>query len=105
MPRFNLVLIFFQLLAQSFNAIHADMALPTMKQILLLIAVYSLIINQSSKSSKSKKQTFTPVHEKTDFPVKPTHAKPPAQDIATPAFSYTTFRLTASYPLFYSELK
>ena len=71
-----------------------------MKQILLLIAVYSLIINQSSKSSKAKKQTFTPVHEKTELPRKSAQGSVQARDIVAPVFSYTTFRLISAYPLF-----
>lgn len=79
-----------------------QLALPTMKQILLLIAVYSLIINQSSKSHKAKKQTFTPVHEKTESPRKSAQGSVQARDMVAPIFSFTTFRLISSYPLYTS---
>ena len=72
-----------------------------MKQILLLIAIYSLIINQSSKSSAIKKDKLPSIQEKQQsvIPMNAVQAKPQPLDMVAPIFSYTTFRFLTREPL------
>ena len=68
-----------------------------MKQLLLLVAIYSLIINQSSKSETPKMKTFTPVNEiKRTDPIAPQARINPHVFVA-PLFTYSSYRLMSSY--------
>jgi hypothetical protein len=80
----------------------AELPYLDMKQILLLIAVYSLIINQSSKSSGIKKDKLPSIQQKQQ-PVTPMNAvkdKSEPLELVAPVFSYTTFRFLTQEPLF-----
>jgi hypothetical protein len=77
-----------------------------MKQLLLLIAVYALIVNQISKNP-DKKDQVVPVKkelqsvnhiEKTMTATTPANSQP--KDFITPVFNYAAFRLISSYPLY-----
>lgn len=74
-----------------------------MKQILLLIAVYSLIINQSSKSSEIKKESLPPIKGKQQHSpntLKTESGQPSTGDLMAPVFGFTTYRLLTGDPLF-----
>ena len=73
-----------------------------MKQILLLVAVYALIINQSSKSGTAKKDTPSkPVRENIDRQLQANSGQRPVNpDFISPVFSYTTLRFLTGYPTF-----
>jgi hypothetical protein len=74
-----------------------------MKQILLLIAVYALIINQSTKSELVKKELQTKTTK--DTKVNPqlqtfSDKEPTNPDFIAPVFTYSTLRFLTGYPSF-----
>ena len=79
-----------------------------MKQILLLVAVYSLIFNQISKgSAKDRAANPKPKQEVRNSEkevnpatfVKNVPGKSSPRDFVAPVFSFTTLRLMTSYPI------
>ena len=76
-----------------------------MKQLLLLVAVYSLIINQTGKKMKTKGKAFSPVQVTEQKKSNPPQGRLQAHDFIAPAFSYSTFLIIRSFSPTYTTTK
>jgi hypothetical protein len=84
------------LLAQSFELLHLLKCRITMKQLLLLIAVYSLIVNQSTKKPDKEKIPQPRIQNIQAAQFTTVQGAIQPHSIVAPVFSYNSLRFIAT---------